>query len=240
MSATRLLALALTLGMAGASDAAAQAAGDRPTSVSVFGGVHTSTPGSGGAVGATVLHDLDDRLSLEGAFVLADRGRGADGFHVGASVLVRLARPDDPAVPYLLAGVGAYRTRFDLSEPRFLGPIGGQVAPGERVCPLEGPSGPGAGFGSGTGDCPTGDSAGWGVGAIPSHYGRRLGPLTVPGSGAWGSRSFTDPALSLGGGLLLDVTERVSIRPDARVLVLFGDGSRHAVGQLGLHVGWRF
>jgi hypothetical protein len=56
----------------------------------------------------------------------------------------------------------------------------------------------------------------------------------------WGTRSFTDPAVNLGGGLRFDVTDRLMIRPDARALIVFGDGQTHTLGVFVVHVGYRF
>lgn len=80
----------------------------------------------------------------------------------------------------------------------------------------------------------------WGVGALPPFYARRLGALDFPRGGRWGARDFTDPALSLGGGLRFNVSERVMVRPDARALVVFSDGDTHTIGVFVVHVGYRF
>ena len=64
--------------------------------------------------------------------------------------------------------------------------------------------------------------------------------MTIPADGRWGMRSFTDPALSLGGGVRLDVSARLYVRPDARALIVIANGSTHTVGVFSLGIGYRF
>jgi hypothetical protein len=146
-------------------------------------------------------------------------------------------------VPYVAVGGGVYHASFDLSHPRFLGPVGTQFGTGSTVCPAPGRGfgfGSGGGFGPGTGSCPATAAGYWGVGALPDFYARRLGPLAFPHSGAWETRSFTDPALNVGGGLRFDVGERLMIRPDGRAVFVLGDGKTHTLGVFVVHVAYRF
>jgi hypothetical protein len=53
-------------------------------------------------------------------------------------------------------------------------------------------------------------------------------------------RSSTDPALSLGGGLRLDLGPRFYARPDARLMMVMGDGRNETFGVFTMNVGWRF
>ncbi len=78
------------------------------------------------------------------------------------------------------------------------------------------------------------------LGQMPMFYANRLGSMTVPQNGMWGMRSFTDPALSLGGGVRLDLTQRLSVRPDARALVVIGNGDSYTIGVFSFNVGYRF
>ncbi len=50
----------------------------------------------------------------------------------------------------------------------------------------------------------------------------------------------TDPALSLGGGLRLDLGPRFYARPDARLMMVMGDGRNQTFGVFTMNVGWRF
>jgi len=241
--ATITLALTMAAGAAWAQGTPA-----RPTTVSVFGGVQAGGLDAGPAIGASVTQDIGERLSVEGSVTFADRGRGASTTRGEGSVLVHLGPTGGGAVPFVAVGLGVYHTSVDLAAARFLGAIGPQYAVNQQACPAAGPSGPGprGGFGPGDGlgagaeTCPNAVSLGWGVGDLPLFYARRLGPLAVPASGAWGSRDFTDASFSLGGGLRLDVSERVTIRPEARAVIVFGGGDTHTVGEVGIRLGYRF
>jgi hypothetical protein len=50
----------------------------------------------------------------------------------------------------------------------------------------------------------------------------------------------TDPALSLGGGVRLDLGPRFYARPDARLMTVMGGGHNQAFGLFTLNLGWRF
>lgn len=65
-----------------------------------------------------------------------DRGPGADALDINVSVPVNLLT-DRRAIPYVAAGGGIYRARFDLDDRRFLGmmgslPTGAQIVPTGR------------------------------------------------------------------------------------------------------------
>ncbi len=203
-------------------------------------GVAAATGGAGAALGGTVTFALSDRLAVEGEGTWLDRGAASSAMSVTGALIIKLRSSGEGAVlvPYGVAGGGWYRARFDLWNERFLGPIDPAVAPGSTVC-----AGPGAGFGRGMGfgDCPGGGQPGyWGVNQIPAFYGRRLGSMIVPASMAWGTRTFNDPALVFGGGVEVVATPRLSLRHDARAVVVIGDSGTHVVGQFGVNVGWRF
>ena len=53
---------------------------------------------------------------------------------------------------------------------------------------------------------------------MPMFYANRLGQATVPLDGHWGMRPFTDPVFTFGGGIRIDVTNRLYFRPDIRAL----------------------
>lgn len=241
---TRILVLpvaALTILAAGPSAVYAQS-GPR-AAVSAMAGVAAGSSDTGAALGGSVLFDLTEYFALEGEGAYLGRGDGADAFTVGGRLLVNLRPATARAVPYVAAGGGLYHASFDLANPRFLGPAGTQFAAATTICPAPGSGfgrGPGAGFGPGTGTCPATAAGYWGVGALPVFYARRLGPLAFPAGAAWETVDFTDPALSIGGGLRFHLTERVMVRPDARALVIFGDGETHTLGVFGVSVGYRF
>jgi hypothetical protein len=75
---------------------------------------------------------------------------------------------------------------------------------------------------------------------MPDFYARRLGPMNVPFGDAWDTRTFTDPAVSLGGGVRFNVIEHLMVRPDIRALVVFANGETNTVGVFGVQLGYRF
>lgn len=212
-------------------------------SVSGLIGAASDSSETGATVGGAFLFDVHERLSIEGQGSYLGRGEGADAFSFLGSVLLNLLPATETLVPYAAAGAGFYHVAFDLDRPRFFGPPGMAFPSGTVVCPAPGSGfgvGRGPGFRNGGGTCPASAGGYWGVGALPNFYARRLDPFHFPAGGAWGRRDFTDPALSLGGGLRINVTERLMVRPDARALVFFGDGESHSMGIFVVHVGYRF
>jgi hypothetical protein len=212
--------------------------------VAFVGGAASGASTTGVTLGGSWLFDMSQHASLEAQGTYLDRGSGADAVSIGGSFLMNiLPARGRRIVPFAAVGGGLYHSSFDLSDAAFLGPNQPQFAPGSLVCPAPGTGigpGPGAGFGPGTGTCPATAAGYWGVGQMPGFYARRLGPMTVPPGGVWQTRSFTDPAVSFGGGLRFDVNERLMVRPDARALVVFADGDTHTLGVFGVHVGYRF
>ena len=53
-------------------------------------------------------------------------------------------------------------------------------------------------------------------------------------------QGFTDPAESVGGGLRLDLTNHLYVRPDVRALTIFGGGDTYSIGSITFSVGYRF
>jgi len=68
---------------------------------------------------------------------------------------------------------------------------------------------------------------------------RSAEPRTTPASSFERVRS-TDPALSLGGGVRLDLGPRFYARPDARLMMVMGDGRNQTFGLFTFNVGWKF
>jgi hypothetical protein len=231
----------ITAAAVGVPSASAQS--NRRAAVAVGAGVGSGSSDTGVAVGGALLFDVHEHMSLEGEGMYLSRGRGADAFSGEGSVLFNVLPASEPLVPYAVFGGGVYHVSFDLSHPRFLGPAGMQFGAGSTVCPAPGSGfglGPGPGFGAGMGACPATVGGYWGVGALPDFYARRLGPLAFPQGGAWETRTFTDPALSVGGGLRFNVSERLMVRPDAQALIIFADGDTHTLGVFVVHLAYRF
>jgi hypothetical protein len=198
---------------------------------------------TGGAWGGSFSVGVFDRTALELEGLALDRGHAVEALLLGAAFRIDLSRsPSTAAVaPYVLAGAGLYRARFDLGDARFLGQMDHNVPPGARFCAAPGRGGPmGPGMGYGAGDCPLGSEANrWGVGALSDFYGRRLGVLEATSGLTWGHRTFNDLAMQLGGGVAI-TRARITVRPDARLLLVVGDGRVHPVGVFGASIGYRF
>lgn len=210
---------------------------------SFSGGVASTSSITGALLGGSVLFDVNERVSLEGEGSYLDRGAGADAVSASGSLLVNVLPSHRRVVPYAAIGGGVYRASFDMGDPRMLGAFGSQFPSGAVVCPAAGTGmgpGPGAGFGMGTGICPANAAGHWGVGRMPAFYGNRLGPLVVPGTGIWETRSFVDPAATIGGGVRFHVNDRIMIRPDVRARLIFGDGDTYVMGVFAFNVGYRF
>ena len=114
------------------------------------------------------------------------------------------------AVPYLSVGGGLYRAMFDGDDQRFSEMMGGFAS---------------------------GDEA---AGQMPMFYARRYARMTAPTGGRGHMRGFTDPAVSVGGGVRLDLTSRLYVRPDLRAVTIFGGGDTYTVGSATISVGYRF
>jgi len=222
---TCLVALVVT-GMFSASSSAQTNGPEVPVVLAGVGGVSVGPGPSGGALGATLSIGVSERLSVEGRGVYFGRGRGAEGFELTASLLMEVLRTGR-AAPYLALGGGIYRARFDLDSERFLGAMRAQYPAGTWIAPQQG------GFGMMGGGGPI-------AGRMGSFYANRVGPMQVPSSGMWGIRSFTDPALAIGGGVRIDVSEHLVLRPDVRALLAFRDGRTASFGTFALGVGYRF
>jgi hypothetical protein len=141
---------------------------------------------------------------------------------------VNLVEPDRPVVPFVALGGGIYHASFDMGRPGMFGHYGWRDGPGMMGSMWYGP-----GAMVGTGPLPWPDH-------VPQFYARRLGGVTPPLDGRWHMRSFTDPMVVVGGGVRIDLGQRFFVRPDARALIVFGDGDTHTVGMLNIGVGVRF
>ena len=69
---------------------------------------------------------------------------------------------------------------------------------------------------------------------------RMMSIAGMPGNGRWGMQSFSDPAISLGGGVRLELSPRFFVRPDARALVVIANGTSYTVGVMTIGFGYRF
>ena len=238
--------LAIGLIVTGTKTAHAQSAQGttpRPASLGLLGGFSGGAGDTGGSVGGAFAFDVTDRVAVEGRGIYMQRGSGSTGLELTGTMLLTVARGDNVA-PYVALGGGLYHARFDLGTDRFFGQMGSQFAAGTRFVPIRGMTGFGmmnAGM-TFNGDLWTDAWTGatFDGSQMPMFYANRLGQMTVPADGHWGTRSFTDPALTLGGGMRLDVTDRLSIRPDVRALVVFANSDSLVLTTMTVGVGYRF
>jgi hypothetical protein len=198
------------------------------------GGVSTASRDSAGAMGALVVANLTERIALEGAGTFTMSHGGMDSQALTASLLFNLVPRIEPAVPYLAAGIGVYRSSFDLDMMGF----------GRLFTQNPGYSGmralPGGDFGMMQGSNAAAAGPRFDGGNVPNLYAQRMGTLTMGADGRFGMRSFLDPTFSLGGGIQITVGQHFVIRPDARALVTLADGDRRTVGLVTLGLGYRF
>ncbi len=206
--------------LAGEAEANRNDAAPRRTALYLQAGLSSGSYDMGGAaLGGTIVRDLGSRLAVEGSGAYLTHGMGSSAVSLSASLLVQLRPRAAKVVPYLAAGGGLYRTSFDMRNARW-GSMGGMMGYGMM---------------------------GWGTGAssygvsMPMFYADRLAGRR-PGwqSQGFGGASFTDPAVSLGGGLRVDLGSRVFLRPDARALIVTADGDTHTVGVFTVNVGYGF
>lgn len=204
------------------------------TSLSVASGLATGSSETGVAVSSAIAFDISARMTVEGTVGLADRGPGAGAVYATGGVLFHLVPPGPRARPYVAMGAGVYHARFDMGHQRFFGGMGSTYPAGTLMTPLTGMSGFGMMGGSGQ------TLGTFYPGQMSGFYTARLGAMSVPAGGGWGMRSFTDPAVSLGGGVTIALTEHLFLRPDARALLVFVDGDSSTVGIVTLGLGYRF
>jgi len=156
--------------------------------------------------------DVNQRVSLEARSVYFDRGPGQSAMDLNVSVLVDLLTARR-AVPYLSIGGGLYRAMFDVGNERSFGMMGSQLGSNDM---------------------------GVTYGQMPMFYARRMGALNAPGDSFGHMPGFTDPAVSVGGGVRLDLTNHLYVRPDVRAVTIFGGGDTYSVGSITFSVGYRF
>ena len=220
----------------------------RPLSLAAIGGLSAGQGDAGGSIGATFAFDVSDRIGIEARGLHEGRGSGETGTEFTATALVTIVRTQR-AAPYLAIGGGVYRASFDMGNSRFFGMMNGQYAVGTPFVPIQGMPGfammgayyPSGGYGY-QGMMWQGPWTGttYTTSQMPMFYANRLGQMMVPANGQWGMRSFTDPALTIGGGLKIDVTNRLFVTPDVRGLVVFSSGDHMTLLTMNIGVGMRF
>ena len=222
---TSLLALAAGPIAAQDPDAAASSREEK-TAVYLTAGYSSGTSDMGGAaLGGMLVRSLSSRLAIEATGTYVGSDMGSNALSGSVALLVRLRHPREKAVPYLVAGGGLYHASFDMGRGRFAGPMNmsGSMMGSFGMMGMGGPA----------------PNAQWNFGQMPHFYGERLARMGLDGS-ALGRRSFTDPAVSLGAGLRIDLGSHLDLRPDGRALVVTSGGDTYTVGVLTVNLGYRF
>lgn len=200
------------------------------------GGIAAASGDSGGAVGLTAVFSLADRLGFEAAGTSSMVHGGMDSGGAFGSLLLNLMPNGSRTVPYVAAGMGLYRASFDMDGMGF-GRFMSRNPGFSGVMPI-----PGGGFGMMRGTSGTyrpGDPVFDGH-AMADFYAQRLGPANAGLDGRFGHRSFTDPALIVGGGAQMRVGPRLVVRPDARAVIAVANGRTRTVGLVTLGFGYVF
>lgn len=214
------------------------------TVASLQAGFGSGSMGSNGAsLGGTIVTDLGSRLAIEATGTYHGQGMGADALSASANLHVLLRPRTERTVPYLTIGGGVYRTSFDMGNARFNGPMNGYAGNGGGgYGPANGMMGGSyGGYGMMGAGYPTSGTGNWNYGSMPMFYGSRMGAMSLGSDGRpFGQRSFTDPAVSVGAGLRIDLGSRLVLRPDGRALVVLADGDSRTVGVFTLNVGYGF
>jgi hypothetical protein len=172
--------------------------------------------------------DVSDRIAVEARALHITSGAGESGFQMTGALLLTLARTDR-AEAYVAAGGGISRASFDMDDEHMFGGMNGQYSVGMSFAAMPGMSG----FVMTNGTTYT-------ASRMPAYYANRLGTMTVMPSGQWGMRTFTDPAMVIGGGLKLNLTERLYVTPDVRGIIAFSGGHHAASMTMNLGFGVRF
>lgn len=214
----------------------------RPVSAGLLGGVSAGSGDAGASAGALLTFDATDRVAVEARSVFLQRGSGTHGLELTGAALMSIAA-GRRAAPYIAVGGGLYRASFALGDDRLLGGMGSQFPSGTQFVPVRG-----MGFGMMTGGTTFTGSASmdtwtgptFTASQMPAFYANRLGQMAIPSNGRWMMRSFTDPVVTIGGGIRITVTDRVYLKPDVRALLVFAGGDRMVLTNMVVGVGYRF
>ncbi|TAK16099.1 MAG: hypothetical protein EPO35_05980 [Acidobacteria bacterium] len=225
---TAVLAVTLTLFATSAWSQTRAAVVPHPLAIDITGGFAAGHGRTRADVGGTFTFDVSDRIAVEARGLRIARGAGESGFQLTGTLLMTLARTRR-AEAYVAAGAGISRASFDMGDERMFGAMNGQYNVGMSFAAMSGRSG----FMMTNGSTYTASQ-------MPMFYANRLGTMTVAPGGQWGMRTFTDPAMVIGGGLKLNLTERLYVAPDVRGVVAFSGGHHATSVTMNVGFGVRF
>jgi hypothetical protein len=221
---TAIFAVTLTLFASSAWSQTRAAALAHPLGADITGGFAAGHGQTRANVGGTFTFDVSDRIAVEARGLRIASDEGQSGYQVTGTLLLTLARTSR-AEAYVAAGGGIVRASFDMDDEHMFGAMNGQYTVGMSFATMPGTS---------TFVMMNGST--YAASRMPMFYANRLGTMTVMPNGQWGMRAFTDPAMVLGGGLKLNVTERFYVTPDVRGVIVFSGG--HHSTSLAMNVGF--
>lgn len=205
------------------AEAASTPGSDHRPAFYLQAGFATASPHVRGAtVGGSLLVDVTRRLAVEGSGAYLDRGAGASAASLSVGLVLNLLLSDETALPYLVVGGGLYRASFDTRNPRFSGPAPSGEMGIRRYRHVM-----------------AGQPPGWDLGELPPFYSDRVEGL-IAAEGRNGSRSFNDPAVSIGVGVRIRLGRSWSARQDARAQLLMRSGEVYPVWVFTIHLGRGF
>lgn len=223
-----VFAVALTLVASSAWSQIRPAGLPHPLAADISGGVAAGHGQTRANLGGAFTFDVSDRIAVEARGVRITRAAGESGFQITGTLLMTLARTSRADV-YVAAGGGLSHVSFDMGDARLFGPMNGQYAVGMSFAAMPGRSG-----------FVMMNGATYAASAMPQFYANRLGTMTVAPGGQWGSRSFTDPAMVVGGGVKINLTPRLYVTPDVRGVVAFSGGHHATLVTMNVGFGVRF
>lgn len=201
------------------------------------GGLSAGSGTGGGAFGLTATFSLTDRVAIEGSGLFSMSHMSTDSQSVTGSLLFNLlpAREGERMVPYVAGGLGLYRSSFDMDGIGF----GSFMSQNPGYTGMMSLAGGGFGMMQGSYGTYIAGNPVFTPANMPSFYANRMG-MFAPTNGRFGRRSFTDPAVSFGGGVQIRAGEHFVVRPDVRAIMAIANGSQRTVGVVSIGFGYGF
>lgn len=162
------------------------------SSLSLVGGIATSSGDVDPAVGGAINWEITPRVALDASAIWLRGGRHEDAIFGSIGARYGLTT-DRPARPFVSAGLGLYRATFDDDDPA----------------------------------------------GMPGFYGRRL-MMHTPTAAFGPRRTFDDFAVRAGGGVEVFASRRVSIRPEAQLVIVMRDSHTRVVPLFDVQLVWHF
>ena len=148
---------------------------------------------------------------------------------VSGSLLINLLPAPMRIVPYAAVGGGVYRTSLDWRTPRcsVLSARDSALAASSAGARHRRGAWPWDRIRTRHWHVPGSGSRVLGRGSDAWLLCPTFGPDGRPRGRGWDTRSFTDPAISVGVGVRFNVSDHLMVRPDIRAFVVFAEGDTH-------------